>query len=515
MCVCVCAVACWLKGDKAQEEHARGVQLRAQWHGVPPHLTLGITANGIDAWLQHQGTLAPPNDGDVAAVVTGRGNQLRVLKHTQGKEHGGGGVSYCEVLQRQGSPEVGTADLFVSWCFSMPMRTLVECLRGFLDTNGLPDTTKFWVSDFSMRLAAAEPADTGTSGTSSGTGSTTPCTTSDDLPHLGACVEMIESTVLVCDPWPSPAALARAFCLKEIYHTRLCNGKLQLAMSAGGRLSFLATLIHDTNSITSVVGRVVNVAAAQCSSPGDKTSILREFEEREGLAGCSHAIVEQLRLSLVMEGRAALESLPAEDRNRCPPLVGALGTLLQQSEDLAAGEPLLQEALAAQRRALGDRHPDTLSSINQLGVLLYALRDYPRARALFVEALEGRRETLGDKDPCTLISMQNTGSVLAATGRHGDARPLLEEAVAARREALGDTHLSTLTSMVALCRVLQELGDHSEARSILEEAVKVRRQALGNDHHDTLAAISRCVCVDECAREPSAPKLGQPCPPLV
>jgi hypothetical protein len=50
--------------------------------------------------------------------------------------------------------------------------------------------------------------------------------------------------------------------------------------------------------------------------------------------------------------------------------INNLATLLQSLNKLSEAEPLLQEALLARRRTLGDSHPNTLSSINNLAILL-------------------------------------------------------------------------------------------------------------------------------------------------
>ena len=44
-------------------------------------------------------------------------------------------------------------------------------------------------------------------------------------------------------------------------------------------------------------------------------------------------------------------------------------------------KPLFEEALAARRETLGDRHPDTLISINNLGLLLKAQGRLDEARS--------------------------------------------------------------------------------------------------------------------------------------
>ena len=64
-------------------------------------------------------------------------------------------------------------------------------------------------------------------------------------------------------------------------------------------------------------------------------------------------------------------------------------------------EPPYEEALSACRETLGDRHPDTLTSINSMGVLLQDMGQLEEARLLYKvkEALQTCRETLGDRHP--------------------------------------------------------------------------------------------------------------------
>ena len=61
--------------------------------------------------------------------------------------------------------------------------------------------------------------------------------------------------------------------------------------------------------------------------------------------------------------------------------MGAHGSHVWWASDVRRrlqAKPLLEEALAARRETLGDRHPDTLSSISNLGSLL---EDQGRTRA--------------------------------------------------------------------------------------------------------------------------------------
>ena len=67
-----------------------------------------------------------------------------------------------------------------------------------------------------------------------------------------------------------------------------------------------------------------------------------------------------------------------------------------------------------ERETLGNRHPNTLNSINNLGMLLKAKGDLAAAEPLYREALKGMRETLGDRHPTTLTCIRNLGTLLKA-----------------------------------------------------------------------------------------------------
>ena len=74
-------------------------------------------------------------------------------------------------------------------------------------------------------------------------------------------------------------------------------------------------------------------------------------------------------------------------------------TLGDDAGDLDGAEVLLREALQARREKLGDRHKDTLVSINSLGKLLHTQGDLDGAAVLLREATMARFGDLaGDQD---------------------------------------------------------------------------------------------------------------------
>ena len=167
-----------------------------------------------------------------------------------------------------------------------------------------------------------------------------------------------------------------------------------------------------------------------------------------------------------------------------------LATLLYAKKDLAAAEPLLYEALYVHLETLGNRHPTTLTSITNLGSLLKAKGNLVAAEQLLRRALKVKRETLSDRHPSTLTSIHSLGRLLKASGRLRAAEPLLREVLEVRRETLGSRHPHTLASVNHLGSLLKDKGDLVAAEPLLREALEVRRKTLGSRHPATLVSIN-------------------------
>jgi len=163
--------------------------------------------------------------------------------------------------------------------------------------------------------------------------------------------------------------------------------------------------------------------------------------------------------------------------------------------DLERGSYMLaklgfERQLEASKRLLGDKHPDTLSSMGNLSSTLWKQGDLPGARRLEEAVLEARRRLLGNEHPDTLSSMSNLASTLWKQGDLSGARRLEEAALEARKRLLGDEHPDTLTSMNNLAGTLMGQGDGPSARRLQEAALEARKRLLGDDHPDTLASMS-------------------------
>ena len=78
-----------------------------------------------------------------------------------------------------------------------------------------------------------------------------------------------------------------------------------------------------------------------------------------------------------------------------------MAALYESQGRYGEAEPLYVEALEISKAALGDRHPDTASSLNNLAALYESQGRYGEAEPLYVEALEIWKAELGDRHPAT------------------------------------------------------------------------------------------------------------------
>jgi tetratricopeptide (TPR) repeat protein len=128
--------------------------------------------------------------------------------------------------------------------------------------------------------------------------------------------------------------------------------------------------------------------------------------------------------------------------------------------------------------------------LNWSGALLQEGGYYPLARAHHQQAYNLRREVLGDRHPDTLTSLNNLAGILDAQGELDTARPLYQQAYDLRREVLGDHHPNTLTSLNNLAFIMQAQGELDTARPLYQQAYDLSREVLGDHHPDTLGSLN-------------------------
>jgi CHAT domain-containing protein len=104
--------------------------------------------------------------------------------------------------------------------------------------------------------------------------------------------------------------------------------------------------------------------------------------------------------------------------------------------DFSGARPYYEQALAINRKVLGEEHPAMATSLNQLGALLRAMGDFSGARPYYEQALAIRRKVLGEEHPDTANSLNNLGDLFWAIGDIAQAVTFFERGLNAEEQSL-------------------------------------------------------------------------------
>ena len=144
--------------------------------------------------------------------------------------------------------------------------------------------------------------------------------------------------------------------------------------------------------------------------------------------------------------------------------------------------PLLQQAVATGRRALGPADARLASSLNHLGVLYRETGQPAEGEPLIREALAMRRQVLRPRHADVAITLVELSRALADQGRNLEAEPLSREALSIRKAVFGENHRETATSKSDLGQLLQRRGDLDGAEVLLRENLATALNVLGPEH---------------------------------
>ncbi len=153
-------------------------------------------------------------------------------------------------------------------------------------------------------------------------------------------------------------------------------------------------------------------------------------------------------------------------------------------------EPLYVEALEIWKAELGERHPHTATSLNNLAGLYESQGRYVEAEPLYVEALEIWKAELGERHPNTASSLNNLALLYRSQGRYGEAEPLYVEALEILKAELGDRHPDTAGSLNNLAALYDSQGRYGEAEPLLVEALEIKKAELGDRPPDTAQGLN-------------------------
>jgi tetratricopeptide (TPR) repeat protein len=144
-------------------------------------------------------------------------------------------------------------------------------------------------------------------------------------------------------------------------------------------------------------------------------------------------------------------------------------------------EALLRQALAINRRWLGEQHPEVSTNLGNLAVVVRDRGDFAEAERLLYQALAIDEAVFGPEHTYVAYDLNEIAVILRMRGRPDSAVSILQRALALNRKLAGDDHRNTIAVKVNLGRALRESGRYSEAAALFREALA----QLDADNPDT------------------------------
>ena len=158
-----------------------------------------------------------------------------------------------------------------------------------------------------------------------------------------------------------------------------------------------------------------------------------------------------------------------------------LGWVFMERRKLVESENILRNAVRAQQRVHGGRHPDTIISTLRLGELLLERASNDEAEMLFREAMTTSTSLLGSGHPVTCVCLIRLAKSLSRQRQYDEAAPLLRQALAVKRSLVGTDHAETASIMAFLGSVLTRMGKYAEAESLHRQSFAILRGSRGDE----------------------------------
>jgi len=157
--------------------------------------------------------------------------------------------------------------------------------------------------------------------------------------------------------------------------------------------------------------------------------------------------------------------------------------------------PFAEKAFHIRKETLGEKHPDTLTSLGNFATIYQNLGRLSEALPLFEKGYRLYKEVLGEKHHQTLVSLSNLAGIYKDLGRLSEALPLLEKGYRLTKEVLGEKHPSTLGSLNNLALIYKDLGRLSEALPLFEKGYRLFSEVLGEKHPNTLLSLNNLALI--------------------
>ena len=172
-------------------------------------------------------------------------------------------------------------------------------------------------------------------------------------------------------------------------------------------------------------------------------------------------------------------------------ILQSIAIIMRTAESRHHVRHILECIIEIRREKLGERHPDTVSSLMHLGVEFREAKDFKRALQILNNVWIERFDTLGKLHPDTLsarheVSVTNFKIHSPNVDRMREVEAEQIEILEIRISLLGRTHPDTIRSWLDLAQLYIDMGQDRAARDKQEDAVKALKVLHGDRHPKTV-----------------------------
>ena len=137
----------------------------------------------------------------------------------------------------------------------------------------------------------------------------------------------------------------------------------------------------------------------------------------------------------------------------------------------------------------GNKHPETLSTLNNLAVFYETQGWYEDAENIYKKIVEIKRKIWQQDNLSTAININNLAGIYRIKEKYTEAQPLYQQVLEIRKRISGNNHPDTATSLNNLAANYKAQGKYREAEKLYQQALKIREEQLGKNHPDTAASF--------------------------
>jgi tetratricopeptide (TPR) repeat protein len=136
----------------------------------------------------------------------------------------------------------------------------------------------------------------------------------------------------------------------------------------------------------------------------------------------------------------------------------------------AEAETTLKSALEARRRAMGEEHRDTFSSMNALGLLYSIEGKFADAEPLLIDSASRAERVMGADNPDAQSNLSNLAELYRREGKLQSSEISYQKLLTARQRTYGPDNPFTANTLGALGEVEIQMRRFKEAAVVLRRA---------------------------------------------